>query len=65
MLTNKEKQVIYVLNFIAQFDGIITDEDDIKLLLNYGINRFVSKKRRHLCSITETAYPIKIKIKKN
>lgn len=60
-LTDAEKQAIRTLNFIAEFDGIITDEDDRKTLLNYGIEKFISKKRRHLVSITQTAYPVRIK----
>lgn len=60
-LTDKEKQSIKVLNFIAEFDGIIRSEDDIKYLLQQGIEKFIAKKRRHLVSITETAYPVRIK----
>ena len=60
-LTDKEKQSIKTLNFIAEFDGIIENEDDIKYILNQGITKFVSKKRQHLVSVTKTAYPIKIK----
>lgn len=60
-LTNEEKQAIKVLNFIATYDGIIQTEDEIKYLLKQGIEKFIPKKRRHLVSITETAYPIRIK----
>ena len=60
-LTNEEKQVIKVLNFIATYDGIIQSENDIKYLLKQGIVEFIPKKRQHLVSITETAYPIRIK----
>lgn len=60
-LTSEEKAIIKVLNFTATFDGIITSQDDIKFLLQNGIERFIPKKRQHLVSITETAYPIKIK----
>lgn len=60
-LTEKEKQSIRVLNYIATFDGVIEDETEIKYLLNRGIENFIPNKRRHLVSITETAYPIRIK----
>jgi hypothetical protein len=60
-LTNQEKQSLKTLNFITRFDGVISSEDDIKYLLQQGIEKFISKKRRHLVSITETAYPIRIK----
>ena len=60
-LTNEEKQAIKVLNFIATYDGIIEDEEEIKYLLKQGIEKFIPKKRRHLVSITETAYPVRIK----
>jgi hypothetical protein len=60
-LTNEEKQAIKVLNFIATYDGVIKSEDEIKYLLKQGIEKFIPKKRRHLVSITETAYPIRIK----
>lgn len=60
-LTNQEKQSIRALNFTATFDGIIIDENDIKYMLQRGIEKFVAKSRRHLVSITETAYPIRIK----
>lgn len=59
-LTDEEKQAIKVLNFTATHDGIIQSEDDIKYLLNRGIEKFIPKKRRHLVYIAET-YPIKIK----
>ena len=61
ILTEKEKQSIRTLNFIATFDGIIYDEDDMRLLLWYGIDKFIAKRRQHLVSITETAYPMRIK----
>ena len=60
-LTDKEKQSIKVLNYIATFDGIITDEEDIKLLLNEGIKKFIAVKRQHFVSLTDRAYPIRIK----
>ena len=59
-LTNKEKQSIRVLNFAATYDGMM-DENDIRFLLEQGIKKFVSKNRQHLVSITETAYPMRIK----
>jgi len=60
-LTDKEKQSIRTLNYIATFDGVIESEDEIKYLLNEGIKKFIMPKRQHLVSITETAYPIRIK----
>jgi hypothetical protein len=60
-LTNEEKQAIKVLNFIATYDRVIEDEEEIKYLLKQGIEKFIPKKRRHLVSITETAYPVRIK----
>lgn len=60
-LTDKEKQSIRTLNYIATFDGVIESEDEIKYLLNEGIKKFIAPKRQHLVSITETAYPIRIK----
>lgn len=60
-LTNEEKQAIKVLNYVATFDGLITSDDDIKYILTKGIERFIPKKRQHLVSITETAYPTRIK----
>jgi len=60
-LTDKEKQSIRTLNYIATFDGVIESEDEIKYLLNEGIKKFITPKRQHLVSITETAYPIRIK----
>ncbi len=60
-LTNEEKQAIKVLNFIATYDGVIQSDDEIKYLLKQGIEKFIPKKRRHLVSITETAYPVRIK----
>ena len=60
-LTTEEKQAIKVLNFVATYDGVIKSEDEIKYLLKQGIEKFIPKKRRHLVSITEIAYPIRIK----
>lgn len=62
-LTDKERQSIRALNYIATFDGIIESEDDIKYLLNEGIKKFIAPKRQNLVSITETAYPVRIRIK--
>ncbi len=59
-LTDQEKQSIKVLNFIATYDGIITSEDEIKYILVQGIDKFISKKRKDLVSITDS-YPITIK----
>lgn len=61
LLSEKEKQSIKILNFIATYDGVIESENKIKYLLKQGIEKFILKKRRHLVSITETAYPIRIK----
>lgn len=63
-LTTAEKQSIKTLNYVATFDGIIENEDDIRTLLDYGIKKFIPKSRQHLVAITETAYPIRIKILK-
>lgn len=60
-LTDKEKQSIRTLNYVATFDGVIENEDDIKYLLNECIKKFIAPKRQHLVSLTETAYPIRIK----
>lgn len=60
-LTEKEKQSIRTLNYIATFDGVITNEEEIRYLLNEGIKKFIAPKRQHLVSLTETAYPIRIK----
>jgi hypothetical protein len=60
-LTDEEKQAIKVLNFVATYDGIIDSDEGIKHILKVGVEKFVAKRRRHLTSITETAYPIKIK----
>jgi hypothetical protein len=60
VLTDKERQSIRTLNFIATYDGIL-DDTSIRVLLNEGIKKFISLKRQHLVSITETAYPIRIK----
>ncbi len=63
-LTIKEKEAIRTLNFIAEFDGVISLEEDIKYLLRQGINKLIHENRHHLLSITQTAYPIRIKIHK-
>ena len=60
-LTDKEKQSIRTLNYIATFDGLIESEEDIRYLLNVGIKKFIAPKRQHLVSLTETAYPVRIK----
>jgi len=60
-LTEKEKQSIRTLNYVATYDGIIENEEDIRYILQQGIEKYISKKRQHLVSITETAYPIRIK----
>lgn len=60
-LTDKEKQSIKALNYIATFDGIIQSDDDIRFILNQGIIKFIAPKRQHLVSLTESAYPIRIK----
>lgn len=63
ILTNEEKSAIKVLNFVATYDGIIGSEEDIRYILQQGIDKFIPKKKQHLVSITETAYPVKIKFK--
>ncbi len=63
-LTPQEKQAVKVLNFIARYDGIIQCEDDIILLLQHGIEKFISKKHRDLVLINRNVYPIRITIKK-
>jgi hypothetical protein len=60
VLTDKEKQSIKVLNYVASFDGIILNPDDIKYILRVGIENYIAKCRKHLVSIVDT-YPIKIK----
>lgn len=59
-LTNEEKQTIKVLNFIAKYDGVLTEDEEIKFLLNEGIEKFIAPKRQHLVSISRTSYPIRI-----
>ena len=65
ILTENEKHSIKVLNFILSYDGIIQSENEIIYLLEQGIEKFIAKKRRHLVSVAETAYPIKIRIGKS
>ena len=60
-LTDKEKQSIRTLNYIATFDGVIESEDDRRYMLNEGIKKFIAPKRQYLVSITETAYPMRLK----
>jgi hypothetical protein len=60
-LTDIEKQSIKALNFLATFDGIISSDDDIRFILQQGVEKFIPKKRRHLVSLTTNAYPIKLK----
>lgn len=60
-LTSEEKKIIRVFNFVAEYDGIIEHEEDVKFLLEEGVKKFIPKGRRHLVSITETAYPIRLK----
>lgn len=59
-LTDKEKQSIKVANHMVTYDGVISP-DDIIYLLQQSIEKFIAKKRQHLVSIDEDAYPIKIK----
>ncbi len=63
-LTPKEKQSIKVLNQIAEYDGIITDSQDMIILLNSVISRHIAKRRQHLVRIDENCYPIKVKYTK-
>jgi hypothetical protein len=60
-LTNDEKTAIRTLNYVATFDGVIKSEEEIKYLLQQGIEKLIPKKRQHLCKISQTTYPIKIK----
>lgn len=60
-LTDKEKQSIKVLNFMATFDGIIEDNCEIVYILMKGVEKFIAKSRQHLVSINGDDYPIKIK----
>jgi len=60
-LTPREKHAIATLNYIGSFDGIITSENEIKYLLQKGIDKFIAPKRQHLVRITETCYPVRIK----
>jgi hypothetical protein len=61
-LTAQEKQSIKVLNYIATYDGVITEESEIKYLLQRGIEKFIHQSRQHLVYITERAYPVRIVI---
>lgn len=63
-LSTYEKGIIKALNFLATLDGIISSEDDRRYMLEEGIRKGISKKNQHLLSITQTAYPMKIKIKR-
>ncbi len=45
-LTDSEKQSIKVLNFVATFDGVIETEEEIRYVLQQGIDKFIPKKRR-------------------
>jgi hypothetical protein len=63
-LTNNEKHAIKVLNFVAEYDGIIPDESDMEAILTYGIHRFVAESRQHLCYVNTSKYPIRIKTRK-
>lgn len=62
-LTDKEKQSIRVLNYAATFDGIIESEEEIRYILNQGINKFIAPIRHNLVRVTEIGYPIKIVIR--
>jgi hypothetical protein len=61
-LTDKELAYIKAINYIVSYDGIITSNEDIKYLINQAIEVLIPKYKRHLVSVTETAYPTKIKI---
>ena len=63
-LTNEDKAIIKALNYVATMDGIISSEDEIKYILNMGIDKFIPKSKKHLVSVSKNAYPIKIKITK-
>lgn len=61
-LSETERKAISVLNFIATYDGLL-GAAEIKYVLGCGIEKFIPKKKRHLVSISENSYPIKIRIK--
>jgi len=60
-LTEKEIQTVKTLNYIAKFDGIITDHEEMMYLMERSIEKFIAPKRQYLVSLTKTAYPIRIK----
>lgn len=64
VLTSSEKQAIKVLNHIATFDGIIQYEDDIKYILQSGIEEFIHPKNREYVYISTKSYPMQIEILK-
>lgn len=45
-LTANEKQSIKILNFIASYDGIIVDKEDMFFLMQQGVEKFISKRRQ-------------------
>lgn len=59
-LTDDERAIIKVLNFVATFDGIITSEDEVAYILEAGIEKFIPKSRKHLVRVSKQSYPIKI-----
>lgn len=64
-LSDLEKQSIAVLNYMVTFDGVIRNEDEMRYMLQKVIEKFIPKKKQHMVSISETAYPIKIRTSKN
>jgi len=60
IFSEQENVALKVLNYIASFDGIIRDEEEIKFILNEGIKKFISKKNRKFLKVINS-YPIKIR----
>ena len=60
-LSPKDITTIKTLNFVAQYDGIIEDKNEIIYILECGIEKLIAKRKRHLVSVDKTAYPIRIK----
>lgn len=63
-LTPKQITHIKTLNYIATYDGVIENEDDMVYLLDKGIEKFIPKNKRHLVKINTSRYPIGIDILK-
>jgi hypothetical protein len=63
-LTKKEKQAIKTLNYVAAFDGIISDENEMEMLLNYGIKKFVSLEKQRYVKVNTNVYPMRIQVRR-